>query len=120
MKEMICIVCPRGCRLRGEEKEGIVRITGNQCSKGLAFGEKEITDPRRTLTTTVKTIFPGAPVLPVRTDAEIPKARMREFRKALNEALVSEPLGIGEVVCQNFLGLGANVIASSNILRELS
>ena len=33
MRELICIVCPQGCRLRVEEKQDY-RVTGNRCARG--------------------------------------------------------------------------------------
>jgi CxxC motif-containing protein len=76
-----------------------------------------MTCPTRTLTTTVRTVFPWAPVLPVRTAAEIPKGRIGDLMAFLRGLVVREPLGIGEAVAENALGLG-DVIATSNILAE--
>ena len=33
MKKLVCIVCPRGCRLTVEEGEEI-RVSGNACPRG--------------------------------------------------------------------------------------
>jgi CxxC motif-containing protein len=118
MKELICIVCPNGCRLEAEEQNGKITVTGNQCSRGIGFAEAEMTHPTRTLTTTVKTTFPGIPVLPVRTAGEVPKPQIPRIMQALREVTVSTPLGIGETVCENILGLGVKVIATSNIIKE--
>jgi CxxC motif-containing protein len=101
-----------------EKAEGRIAVTGNLCGRGIAFAEAELTNPVRTVTTTVRTVFPETPVLPVRTDGEIPKGKMRDLVKAVNSVTVTEPLGIGEAVLKDALGLGVNVIASSNILKE--
>ena len=60
-KEMICIGCPMGCYLTvdyvGTE---INEVSGNRCKVGQQYAEKEISNPERTLTTTVKvTSEPG-------------------------------------------------------------
>ena len=117
-KEILCIVCPNGCRLKVEEGEGRLVVSGNQCSRGIEFAEAEIKHPTRTLTTTVRTSCPGVPVLPVRTAGEIPKGKIREAMRLINTITIDRPLGIGEAVAENILGLGVNVIATSNILRE--
>ena len=73
-----CIVCPNSCRLDARLEagpEGVI-VRGNRCKRGEAFAQAELTNPVRTLTTTVCTVFPWAPVLPVRTDAEIPKDKI--------------------------------------------
>jgi CxxC motif-containing protein len=118
MKSILCIVCPNGCRLSVEEGADGIDVSGNQCKRGVDFAVAEITNPTRTLTTTVRTSFPGIPVLPVRTAGEIPKGKIRELMNCINTVTVSRPLGIGETVVENILGLGVNIIATSNILRE--
>jgi len=116
--EILCIMCPNGCRLYAEKKAESYAVSGNKCKRGIDFAITEITNPTRTLTTTVRTSFPGIPVLPVRTAGEIPKGKIREAMNVINAITVSLPLGIGEIVAENILGLGTNVIITSNILKE--
>ena len=118
MKELVCIVCPRGCRMQIAEENGVLQITGNGCKRGAAFAESEARDPRRTICTTVRTAFPGVPVLPVRVSAEIPKNRIFDVMQAVNRTTVTARLGRGDVVLKNVLGLGVDVIATSNVLKE--
>jgi CxxC motif-containing protein len=118
VKELTCILCPNGCGLHIEETAEGLSITGNLCGRGIGFAEAEITNPIRTVTTTVRTIFPEAPVLPVRTDGEIPRGKIRDLMKTVNSITVTEPLGIGEAVLKDALGLGVSIITTSNILRE--
>jgi CxxC motif-containing protein len=107
-----------GCRLEAGKGPAGVTVRGNRCKRGAAFAEAELTNPTRTVTTTVRTAFPWAPVLPVRTDAEIPKGKVKEFMAFIRGLVVREPVGIGAVVAENVLGLGRNLIATSNILAE--
>jgi CxxC motif-containing protein len=117
MKELTCIVCPNGCHLRVEEKDGELRVSGNRCPRGEAFGKQEVTRPMRTLCTTVRTAFAEVPVLPVRLSGEIPKDRMMDVMEAVRHVEVKTRLGSGDVVVKNVLGLGVDVIATSNILK---
>jgi len=119
MKTILCIVCPNGCRLSAEKSaEGSgYAISGNKCKRGIDFAIAEITNPMRTLTTTVRTSFPGVPVLPVRTAGEIPKGKIREAMNCINVITVNWPLGIGEIVAENIPGLGVDIIATSDILK---
>jgi CxxC motif-containing protein len=57
-------------------------------------------------------------VLPIRTSGEIPKGKIQDIMKLINTVTVSQPLGIGDVVIENALGLGINSIVTSNQLRE--
>ena len=58
------------------------------------------------------------PVLPVRVSAEIPKNRIFDVMQAVNRTTVTARLGRGDVVLKNVLGLGVDVIATSNVLKE--
>lgn len=118
MKELVCIVCPHGCRMQITEENGSLQITGNGCKRGAAFAESETRDPRRTICTTVRTVFPDVPVLPVRVSQEIPKNRIFDVMAEINRTTVRERLGRGDTVLENVLGLGVDVIATSNILKE--
>ena len=118
MKELVCIVCPRGCRMQITEENGALQITGNGCKRGAAFAESEVRDPRRTICSTVRTAFPDVPVLPVRVSKEIPKNKIFDVMAEINRTTVNTRLGRGDIVLEHVLGLDANVIATSNILKE--
>ena len=83
MTKLICITCPTGCKLEAELVDGKLTVTGNTCKKGIDFAMGEMTHPMRSLCSTVRTNDPGAPVLPVRTDREIPKEAVEEVMKLL-------------------------------------
>lgn len=110
--ELVCIVCPRGCRINIDEN-GVV--TGNTCKKGEAFARSELTCPMRTVCSTVATAFESLPVLPVRTDGEIPKAKITEFMAAVNRITVKDKVKRGDVIIKNVADTGVNVIATESI-----
>lgn len=118
MKELICIVCPNGCRLSVEEKDGEMTVTGNKCRRGLAFAESEIRNPMRTLCSTVKTVYSDVPVIPVRVSGEIPKSRIFDVMEEMNKICITSPVKRGDVVIPDVLGLGVDVIATSSILMK--
>lgn len=118
MTDLVCIVCPRGCSMHIEGEGENISVTGNTCKRGLNFAISEMTEPKRTICSTVKTAFKEAPVLPVRVSADIPKNKIFDVMKEINSVTVKEPVGRGEVIIKNVLGLGADVIATSNILKE--
>ena len=119
MSELVCIVCPRGCTLRVEGEGDTLRVTGNACKRGEAFAVSEQTAPMRTLCTTVRTVFPEAPVLPVRISAEIPKGQIFPVMEAIRAVTVDRPVDIGGVILKDVLGLGVDVIAASSLLRQI-
>ena len=52
-QKLICIVCPMGCHLDVDVEDDYA-VTGNQCKRGIAYAKKELTNPTRTITSTVK------------------------------------------------------------------
>lgn len=113
MKELVCIVCPNSCTLCIEECEGEIKVSGNRCKRGVDFAKDELTYPKRTISSTVKTIFPEMPVLPVRVSAEIPKSKIFDVMKQINSVTLTRRVDIGDVIIENVLGLGVDIIAIS-------
>ncbi|MDO4396842.1 MAG: DUF1667 domain-containing protein [Oscillospiraceae bacterium] len=103
-----------------EEKDGEISVTGNSCKRGASFAVSEMTEPKRTVCTTVRTVFKDAPVIPVRVSAEIPKDRIFDVMREINAVTLSSPVGRNDVIIKNVLGLGADVIATSGVLKELN
>lgn len=111
MKELICILCPNSCKLTVEGE----KIKGNKCQRGINFAQTELTNPKRTLTTTVQTDFADMPVLSVRTDGEIEKSKITLLMTLLKNVKVCEKVKMGEVIVSDVLGSGVNIIATKNI-----
>lgn len=117
-KELVCIVCPRSCRMTITSEGDELVVTGNTCKRGKEFAINEMTDPRRTVCTTVRTSFPSVPVLPVRVSGAIPKNKIFDLMREVNRITVSKRIGREEVVVSNILDLGVDLIATSNILKD--
>ncbi len=113
MKEMICIVCPRGCHLKVDEEA--LTVIGNSCPKGEEYGKNEISSPMRTVTGSVEIIGGIHTRLAVRTDRAIPKGKMFEIMKKLHATTVYSPISRGQVIIENVCDTGANIIASRNM-----
>jgi len=116
MKQITCIICPIGCRISIDVMEGEYVFSGNKCAKGKDFAKTEMTSPVRSLTTTVRTVFPDAPVLPVRTNREVPKEKIKEIMRELSKITITKKIGIGETIAADILGTGCDVVASGDML----
>lgn len=114
MKEVICIVCPRGCHLEVDEKNGYA-VTGNGCPRGAAYGKAELQHPTRVLTSTVRLEGSALRRLPVKTDRAIPRDRMREAMAVLDRVTVHPPVAVGQVLIPDLLGTGANLVATREV-----
>ena len=113
----LCIECPLGCRLEVEEDAdgSIVEVRGFSCLKGKKFAEREHTDPRRMVTTTVAVSGGLWPRLPVRTVAAVPKDRVWEAIGLLRPIAVDAPISMGDVIVANIAGTGVDVVASRDM-----
>ena len=119
MKQLVCIGCPRGCRLTIDEKDGEYIVTGNTCPRGKEFAISEMTAPKRTICSTVKTAFPDVPVLPVIVSDDIPREKIFDVMREINAVTLKERIGRGDAVIKNVLGLGVDVIATSDLLKQI-
>lgn len=114
MKELICIVCPKGCHLQVDEQNGYA-VTGASCPRGEAYGKKELTEPTRTVTSTVNITGALHDRLPVKTDAELPKELIFDAVQALKAVQVTAPVKRGEIVLKDILGTGINFVATKDM-----
>ena len=113
-RELTCIVCPKGCQLTVElDGKEVISVTGHTCKRGEAYARTECTAPMRTLTTTAPVV--GGGVVPVKTDRTIPKELLFDCMKAVNEARVPRDAKLGDIVIENVLGTGANVVTTRNV-----
>lgn len=119
MSKIVCITCPRGCEVNIEKSGSDWVVSGNSCRKGRDFAISEMTAPMRTVCSTVKTTFRLAPVLPCRVSDEIPKDKIFDVMKEINKVVVSKQLHRGDVIIKDVLGLGVDVIATSDLLTDL-
>lgn len=112
--ELICIVCPKSCHLTVENG----KVSGNGCKRGEAFGLEETTAPKRSVTTTVATVFSDFPVLPVKTDGDIPKEKIGALMDFVRTVYVKRKLRCGDVIEKNVLGLGVNLVATESVITK--
>jgi CxxC motif-containing protein len=112
MKEFICIECPKGCHLKVDDD---MNVTGNTCPRGKVYAINEITCPKRVITSTVVIESKLVSRMPVMTENEVPKEKMFDIVKALDEVLLVAPVKCREVVIENVCGTGVNIIATRTI-----
>ena len=116
--EMVCIVCPNGCRLDVTQNGNEISVLGNKCKRGEAFARTELTAPTRSVTTSVASTVEGFPVVSVRTDGEIPKGKIFDLVRLLKNVVVDKPLSIGTVVLADVFGTGVNVITTTDMRQQ--
>jgi CxxC motif-containing protein/NADPH-dependent 2,4-dienoyl-CoA reductase/sulfur reductase-like enzyme len=112
--ELICIVCPKGCHLKVDAKNGYA-VSGNSCERGEAYGKKELTNPTRVITSTA-IVKDGVYLrVPVKTDKDIAKGKIFEAMLLLDNLKMEAPVQIGDIIVKDILNTGVNFVATRNL-----
>ena len=109
--ETVCICCPIGCRLKIEEVDGEVRVSGNSCPRGKAYGITEYTAPKRVLTTSVNT---GTVASTLKTTDAILKEKLFDAIAEIKK-LKLKNYNLGDIVIKNLLNLGVDVVITGKL-----
>lgn len=119
-RNLICINCPMGCMLTvAMEDEKILHVSGNTCRRGETYARKELTDPTRTVTSTVKVSGGMERMVPVKTSKDVPKGKVLECVHALKDVAVCAPVRIGDVILENVAGTRADIVATKEVKEIL-
>ena len=123
-RELTCIGCPLGCTLTvslDKNMDGILEVTsvvGNTCPKGELYAKKEVTNPTRIVTSTVRVMNGVSPMVNVKTESDIPKNKIFACVDALRGIEITAPVKIGDIILENVAGTGVNVISARNIMAK--
>lgn len=117
-RDLICIGCPLGCPLTVTMENGeVISVKGNTCPKGDAYARKEVTNPTRIVTSTIRVEGGTAPMVSCKTAADIPKGKIFEVTDALKNVVTKAPVTIGDVLLADVAGTGVDIIATKNVER---
>lgn len=117
-RELTCIGCPLGCSLSvamDEAKNEVLEVSGNTCPRGDAYARKEVTNPTRIVTTTVRVKDGAAPMVSCKTRKDIPKEKIFDVISALRSVCVPAPVKIGDVVLADAAGTGVDMVATKDV-----
>lgn len=117
MKKMFtCIICPNGCEIETELKNGRpVGVTGAACKRGEVYVEQELTNPQRNIATSVFVTGGELPLVSVRLSKVIPKAKIFAVMEKIKQVKLPAPVKMGQVIIPQVLGLDSDVIATKNV-----
>ena len=120
MKEMICICCPMGCRLSVDDSDkNDIKVSGNTCPRGAKYARDEVICPKRMVTSVVEVEGGEIGMVSVKTSDSIPKDRMFDALKLLDNLLIPAPVKLGQVIVENVLGLGVDFVATKDVPKKL-
>lgn len=117
-RELTCIGCPLGCAitvtLDGKEVKDIAGFT---CRRGKEYARKEVTNPTRIVTSTVRLTGSqtGAAVVSCKTAQDIPKGKIFAVVAALKNVTAVAPVKIGDVLLHDVAGTGVDIVATKAV-----
>ena len=116
-KELICIGCPLGCALTVTiEDKNVTSVTGNTCPRGNAYARKEVTNPTRIVTSTVRVTGGSSVMVSCKTKSDIPKDKIFDITEALKKVVAPAPVHIGDVLLADVCGTGVDIVATKDVL----
>jgi CxxC motif-containing protein len=129
MVEMTCVVCPMSCRLTVDRTgENDISVSGNRCPRGAVYAREELLAPKRVVTATCRAIKntrpPERPTagtagparrIPCRSAAPFPKELVDQLLREIYALEVPLPVRCGQVLIENALGTGIDVIAARTL-----
>ena len=115
-KEIICTVCPRGCRIMVEgDGEKVLSAEGYGCKRGLEYAGTEYAHPVRILTTTVKIAGVENDLLPVRSNRPLPKEKLFDCMQVIRKAVAQLPVSCYDVLIPNICDTGVDIVATKTL-----
>ena len=90
-------------------------VTGNTCPRGEQYGKKEMINPTRTVTSSIRVLGGTLPMVSVKTKEEIPKDKIACVMRAIHETKVVAPIEIGQVLIKDCEQTGVDIVATKNV-----
>lgn len=114
MSEIICIVCPLGCRISVTGEVPDLKVAGQGCRRGETYARNELSESRRMVTAVVG-IAGSRQLLPVKTEFPIPKEKISAAMAEIRQLQTAPPIQIGQIIKSNLAATGISLIATKNI-----
>lgn len=115
-KNLTCICCPMGCQITVTLDNGeVTDVTGNTCKRGDVYARKEVTNPTRVVTSSVRVSGGRIAMVSCKTAGDIPKGKIFDCCKAIQSIEVQAPVKIGDIILKDVCGTGVDVIATKEV-----
>lgn len=119
-KELTCIGCPMGCNIAVLVENGrVAKISGNHCKIGEDYAKNEVSNPVRTLTSTMAVVpssSRGSDRISVKTSHPIPKNLIGSAMREINQTPVKAPIHLGDILIHRVAGTEADIVATTELL----
>lgn len=115
MEKLTCIICPRGCSLEYHLAEDQYEIIGHECPRGKEYAFQELTNPLRSLQSTVKTTIAGQRRASVKTSSDVPLKDIFLYMDEINKVVISEKKACGDIIAYGLCGSDVNLILTQRL-----
>lgn len=116
IKEFTCIVCPRGCNISvNMENSTIKSINNATCKRGEEYATQEITNPLRSIASSVIIENGDLPLASVRLTKPIPKSLIFKVMEEINNIRINAPVKIGQIIITNILDTNSDLIITRDV-----
>lgn len=116
IRDLTCIGCPLGCSIKVTMDHGeVTDVTGNTCPRGDAYARKEVTNPTRIVTSTVRVKGGKSIMVSCKTKEDIPKGKIFDVTRALADVEIEAPVHIGDILVSDVAGTGVDIVATKNV-----
>lgn len=119
IRNLICIGCPLGCPIKVTLNDSgeIEKVEGFTCPRGEAYARKEVTNPTRIVTSTVRVngAVNGNVTVSCKTKTDIPKGKIYDVIKDISNITVTAPVHIGDIIKPNVANTGVDMVATKEI-----
>jgi CxxC motif-containing protein len=117
-RELTCIICPVGCTITATldcNTNAVKSISGAKCKRGEAYAHQEITDPQRTLQTSVRVIDGELPLVSVKTSSAVPKDSLSALMSFIAKLETEAPVACGDILVSHPLGYAVDIVATKTV-----
>jgi CxxC motif-containing protein len=114
-KDIVCFICPNSCVLSITGDRSNPHIEDNRCSRGIDFALKELHDPERMLTSTVRVLNGALPLASVRSDNPVKKTELQEIISQLDAITINAPVTNGQILMASAGINKVNIIATRSV-----
>lgn len=107
-----------GCLLSIDGSEAEIKVTGNSCGRGVDYARKLISDESKVITG--RCILINGPMgrLPVVSSIPVPKDISDVVLEEIRRLRVEAPVEKGQILIENIIGSGINILAQRRVGRS--
>ena len=118
-KKVTCIICPESCKISVIVKDDSAVAKGAKCPRGEEYAIKEIKEPRRIFTSTVRLDRGIYRVCSVKTSSPIKKDDWIKAREIIYKMKVKAPIEMNQILIKDFLEKDINLVSTRKIEKKI-